>query len=177
MCIRDRRLHQPAIGRGAGLEPGHRAEIDQAGVHRLAAPDLVEGFFRSEAQADIFDIDDGAIVHLDGVFRLEFGQAVGTNHLVIRAALADPAMHPLAEKFAAEDRDHPAAAVAEVPGLDRRPHLDRKTEGIAGGKRGSHDITKSESYRVGRSPIPACAAATRSPAAETGSGSPGGSGR
>ncbi len=77
-------FHQPAVFFRAGLEPRHGAEIDQFGVDRLAALEFLQQVDRAEAQALVLDIDDCAVVGLEGVFRFELDQFVGADDLEIR---------------------------------------------------------------------------------------------
>src|SRR4051812_1851815 len=85
-------LHQPMVLFTAGFEFRHRAEIDQRGIDDLAARDAVQCFLRPEADADVLDVDDGAVVHLKRVFRFQFGKTVGSDDLEIRAAGKDRAV-------------------------------------------------------------------------------------
>src|SRR5262245_28907472 len=55
-------LHQPAIFFGTGLEFRHGAEVDQLGIDRLAALELLQQLHRPEADALVLDIDDRAVV-------------------------------------------------------------------------------------------------------------------
>src|SRR4051812_9754226 len=113
-------LHQPAIFFTAGLEFRHRPEIDQRGIDGLATRDAVERLLRPEADADVLDIDDGAVVHLKRVFRFQFGKTIGADDLEIRAAGKDRAVHARPTHLAAENRNDPPRAVAEIAGDDRR---------------------------------------------------------
>ena len=69
-------FHQPAVFCGPGLEPRHGAEIDQFGIDRLAALEFLQQFDRAEAQALVLDIDNCAVVGLEGVFGFQFDQLV-----------------------------------------------------------------------------------------------------
>src|SRR5581483_1883218 len=78
-------LHQPAIFLVPRLESRHGAEIDQLGINRLAALELLQELDRAEAHALVLDIDDGAVVGLEGVFGLEVNQLVGADGLEVSA--------------------------------------------------------------------------------------------
>src|SRR4051794_9695137 len=64
-CADEQVLHQPAVFFAAGLKFRHRAEIDQPRIDGLAAREAVEGLLRPEADADVLDIDDSAVIHLE----------------------------------------------------------------------------------------------------------------
>src|SRR4051794_33736856 len=117
-------LHQPAILLRAGLELRHRAEIDQRRIDALAARNAIERFLRSETDADVLDIDDGAVMHLKRVFCFQLGKAVGTDHLEIRAGGKDGAAHVWSMHLAAENRDDSPYTPADVAGDDRRADVD-----------------------------------------------------
>jgi hypothetical protein len=85
-------FHQPAVFGGPGLEPRHGAKINQFGIDRLAALELLQEFDRAEAQALVLDIDDGAVVGLEGVFGFQLDQFVGPDDLEIRTEGADLAV-------------------------------------------------------------------------------------
>jgi hypothetical protein len=123
-------LHQPAVFRGSGFEFRHRAKIDQAGINDLTSGDPIQQLLRAESDADILDIDDGAVVHLEGIFRLDFGKAVRANGLKIRTVRKDRPFHAFAMQLAAENRNDPPDAVAEIAGDNRRADLDREAEDI-----------------------------------------------
>src|SRR5438552_8008390 len=113
-------FHQPAVFGGPGLEPWHGAEIDQFGIDRFAAFQLLQQVDRAEAQALVLDIDDGAIVGLEGVFGLELDQLVGPDDLEVGTEGADLAVDLLAPHLAACYRDDAADAGADLAG---RRHL------------------------------------------------------
>src|SRR5438105_9661426 len=156
--------HQPAIFRGSGFELRHRAKIDQSGIDGLASGDPVKQFLRTEPDADILDIDNGAVVHFEGVFRLQFGQAVRADGLEVRTIRKDRPLDALAAQLTAKDRNDAPDAMAEIAGDDRRADLDGKAEDVFGRKDRRH-VRRPASELT-----PSCVAATRSPAAETRSG-------
>src|ERR1035438_2599635 len=125
-------FHQPAIFFGARLEFRHRAKIDQGGIDGLAFCDAVQQRLRPEADADILDIDDSAVVHLKGVFGLELSQAVRPDDLEVGTIGKDRALDAWPKNFAAENRNNPPDAMAEIAGHDRRADLDGEAEDISG---------------------------------------------
>src|SRR5215471_4718101 len=76
-------LHQPAVFFRAGLEPRHRAAIDQRRINSLAALELFQEIERPEADALVLDINGRAIIGLEGVFCLELDQLVGPDELEV----------------------------------------------------------------------------------------------
>ena len=78
----------------AGLEFRHGAEIDQFGIDRLAALQLLQQLDRAEADALVLDIDDRAVVGLEGVFGFELDQLVGPDDLEVGAERQDLAVDP-----------------------------------------------------------------------------------
>src|SRR5665213_518287 len=121
-------LHQPAVLLAAGFEFRHRAEIDLRGIDDLVFGDAVEQLFRAEADADVLDIDDGAVVQFEGVFRLQLGKAVRADGLEIGADGKDRSLDAVAEDFTTEDRDHPPDAMSVIAGDDRRADPDGEAE-------------------------------------------------
>src|SRR5438445_4320360 len=154
-------FHQPAIFLTTGFEFRHRAEIDQSGIDDLALGDPIQQILRTEPDTNVLDIDDRAIVHLKGVFCLQFGKAIRTNDLEIRTDRKDRSLDARPANFAAENRNDPPDAIADIAGHDRRAYLDGEAE----------DISRLELGHP--SARPSCVAAARSRATETRSGSPG----
>ena len=109
-------FHQPAVFFGSGLELRHGAEIDQFRIDRLAAFQPLQQFDRAETNAPVLDIDHRAVVGLERIFRFEFDQFVGPDDLEVRAERADLAVDALAAHLAADDRNDPADAMADVAG-------------------------------------------------------------
>src|SRR5437588_10332805 len=109
-------LHQPAILFSSGLEFRRRAKIDQRGVDDLTVCDPVQQLLGTEADADILDVDDGAVVHFEGVFCLQFGKAVRANGLEVRTMRKDRALDALAANLATKDWNNPPDPVAEITG-------------------------------------------------------------
>src|SRR5665213_3668361 len=158
-------LHQPAVFFATGLKPRRGAEIDQFGIDRLAALQPLQQLNGAETDAPVLDIDHRAVVGLEGVFRLELDQLVGPDDLEVGAERADLAVDGFAAHLTAGDRNDAADAGADIAGGGHAADLGGDGEDIAGRKLWFHGITQS------------CAAAARSPAMETESGSPAGSGR
>jgi hypothetical protein len=131
-------FHQPAVFFAAGFEFRHRAEIDQSGIDGLTLCDAIQLILRAEADADIFDVDDGAVVHLESVFCFELGKAVGADGLEVGADRKDSSPDPFAENLPAEDRDDPPDTMAVIAGDDRGADLDGEAEDIFGLKRSCH---------------------------------------
>src|SRR5258708_8029727 len=131
-------LHQPAVFFGACFESRHRAEIDQRGIDSLAFGDAVQQRLWTEAEADILDIDDRAVVHLKSVFCFQLGKTVRANGLEIGADRKDFSVDALAENLAAEERDDPPDAMAVIAGDDRRTDPDREAEAVFGLKTCCH---------------------------------------
>src|SRR6202047_5450790 len=173
-------LHQPAIFIVAGFEFRHRAEIDLRGIDGFALGDPVQNSLWPEADAGILDVDDRAVVQLKSVFCFELGKAVRANDLEVRADGKDRAFDAWPKNFAAEDRNDAADAMAEIAGEDRRADLDGEAEDISCLKLARHGrpffrrvfFTRTGGHFARkRFSAPSCAAAARSRAAETRSGS------
>src|SRR6266576_6165970 len=129
-------LHQPAVLFGTGFELRYRAKIDRCGIDNLTPGDPVQQLLRTEADAEILDVDDGAVVRLKSVFCLQLGKAVRTDGLEVRAMGQDRARDAGAAHFAAEDRNDPPDTIAEIAGDDRRADFDGEAEDVSGVKRG-----------------------------------------
>src|SRR5262245_42907547 len=156
-------LHQPAVFFGAGLEFRHGAEVDQLGIDRLAALELLQQLDRPKADALVLDIDHRAVVGLEGILRFEVDQFVGTDNLEVRAERQHLAVD-LASYLATDDGNDAADAVAYVAG---RGHLrDARCDG--------EDVFCLERRCHPKPPnAPSCASAARWRAAERRSGSRG----
>src|ERR1700694_4230521 len=163
-------FHQPAIFFGSSLEFRHRAKIDQRGIGGLAFGDPVPQLLGTEADADILDVDDRAVVHLEGVFRFQFSKAVRANDLEVRATRKNRPVHCFAAHFAAEDRNDPPRAMTEIAGDDRGADLDGEVENIFGLKSWRHGSTQPSRFRGRESSEPSCVAAAMSRATEMRSG-------
>src|SRR6266404_7121411 len=125
-------LHQPAILFGTGFEFRHRAKIYRCGIDNLTLGDPVQQLLRTEADADILDVDDGAVVRLKSVFCLQFGKAVRTDGLEVRTIGQDRAFDALAAHFAAEDRNDPPDTIAEIAGaMDHRNLVSTETTALS----------------------------------------------
>src|SRR5437868_15279881 len=107
-------FHQPAIFFSAGFEFRHRAEIDQSGMDGLAFGNPVKQFLWPEPNPDILDVDNGAVVHLKGVFRRQFREAIGANDLEVRTNRKDRAVDAFPENLAAKDRNDSPDPVPEI---------------------------------------------------------------
>src|SRR6266702_1052946 len=110
-------FHQPAILLVSRLEPRHGAKIDQLRIDRLAALELLQQIDRAEAHALVLDIDGGAVVGLEGVFRFKIDQLVWADRLEVGAEwqylAGDRTLH-----LAADDRNDAADADAGLTGGD-----------------------------------------------------------
>src|SRR3979409_1397641 len=125
-------FHQPAILFSSGFEFRHRAKIDQSGIDSLTLGDPVQQRLRAEADADILDVDDGTVVHLKSVFRLQFGKAVRANGLEVGTAGKDRPVDAFAAHLSTEYRNDPPRAITEIAGDDRGADLDGEAEDIFG---------------------------------------------
>src|ERR1700722_16365556 len=113
-------LHQPAVLFAAGFKPRYGAKINQFGIDRLAALQLLQEINGAETNAFVFDIDHRAIVGLEGIFGFEFDQFVGPDDLEVGTEGTDLAADALAFHLAAGDRDDAADAGPDIAG---RGHL------------------------------------------------------
>src|SRR5450631_1231237 len=104
-------LHQPAIFVMAGLESRNGAEIDQIRIDRLAALEFLQQIQRPEPDALVFDINDGAVVGLEGVFRLQLDQFVRPDDLEIGTERTDLAVDVRSAHLAAHDWNDAADAM------------------------------------------------------------------
>src|SRR4051794_21999250 len=143
-------FHQPSVFFVAGLEFWHGAEIDQFGIDRLAALELLQQIDRAEAQAFVLDIDHGAIVGLEGVFRLQLDQLVGPDHLEIGAESEDFSVDALPFHRAAGDRDDAADAVAGLAGGGHGADRDGEREDVSGLKFRRHALSNHALRQPGR---------------------------
>src|SRR4051812_30903749 len=165
-------FHQPAVFRGTCLEFRHGAEIDQTGIDRLTALQLLQQLERPETDALVFDINDRAVVGLEGVFCLKLDQLVGADNLEIGAERTNLAIDVRATDVAAKDRNDATNAMTGLARADRLadPHGDG--ENISGLQLWRHD---RPALCCPEFNAPSCAAATRWQAAGRRSGSPAGS--
>src|SRR5437762_9061912 len=145
-------FHQPAVFGGPGLEPWHGAEIDQFGIDRFAAFQLLQQVDRAEAQALVLDIDDRAIVGLEGVFGFQFDQFVGPDDLEVGAERTDLAVDLLAPHLAACYRNDPAHTGADLAGRCHLADPGGDGEDISGQELRGHRATSALSGHTLRQP-------------------------
>src|ERR1700689_4951297 len=134
-------LHQPAIFYGSGFEPRHGAKINQRGIDRLAAVELLHQLDRAAADTAVFDIDHRAVVALDCVFRFKIDRRVRTDDLKIRAKGKDFAVEVMAPYLAANDWNNTPLPNADLAGRGHTADVSRNGEDIAGRKHGFHRTT------------------------------------
>src|ERR1700689_651062 len=104
----DDALGDPALARVAGFEEGGAAEVIAAGLDHPAGSERRHHVGRTVAQRKVTNIDQRAVVGLQGVARLELGHAVAAQDLPIGAARQHLAANLWPGKFAAGDRDDAA---------------------------------------------------------------------
>src|SRR5882724_3857224 len=146
-------FHQPAVVRVSRLELRHGAEIDQLGIDRLAALQFLQQVHRSEADATVLDIDDRAVIGLEGVFGFEIDQLVGADDLEVSAERQNLAVNSFAPHLTAGNRNDATHAVADVAGNRHLCNVRGDGEGVFGVKLGCHHGAAmrvgSQSARIG----------------------------
>ena len=110
------------------------APVSNFGTERKS----IQQILRTEPDTNVLDIDDRAVVHLKGVFRLQFREAVGANDLEVRTNWKDRTLDALSANFAAKDRNDPPDPMTEIAGDNRRSDPDREAEDIFRLKHGPH---------------------------------------
>src|SRR6185437_7310228 len=133
-------LHQPAILFVAGFEFRRGAAIDQLGIDRLVALELLQQVERPEADALVLDIDHRPVGGLEGVFRFQLDQLIGPDDLEIRAERINLAVDLTAD-IATDDRDDAANAVADLARADDIADQRSDGEDIFGFERWCHEKT------------------------------------
>src|SRR6185437_5668382 len=132
-------LHQPAVFLRTRLEFRRRSEIDQLGIDRLAALQLLQQVDGTEADTLVLDIDHRAVIGLEGVSGFEIDQLIGADDLEVRAERQHLAVDIIAPHLAADDGNDAADAVADVAGGCHVSDLSSDGEDVFGLKLRRHD--------------------------------------
>src|SRR5690606_15112053 len=80
---------QPGIARIARLETRGRAHVVKRRVDSLAPRQRLNDVRRPVAEAEIANVDRGAVVGAHSVARIELGRAVGEDRLPVSAQIED----------------------------------------------------------------------------------------
>src|SRR5713226_7075958 len=142
-------LHQPAVFFGAGFELRHSAEIDQLGIDGLAALQPLQQLDGAETNALVLDIDDRAVVGLEGIFRFQFDQLIGPDDLEVRAERADLAVD-IAAHLAAGNRNDAADAVTDIADGCHAADIGGDGENVFGRKPRRHELPHHALWQPGR---------------------------
>jgi len=156
-------LADPCQRRRARLEARRAAEVDVAGIDRLAADETRHHRRRRGADRVVDDVDAIAAVGLEDVARLEARHRRTRDELKVGAARQHARAEPAAAAAAAGDRDQPAQPAGNGADLDRRADLDleigkaleqRRSERIGGRRTGRFAHAASVARAAAASAVP-----------------------